>query len=130
MLSTHTHTPSSCRHRTRARQTVTIKTNYCRGRFGSIEECRGGAQIYAGRGTRVECSLTSKRPREPEYRSVLDTCRMRVKQQVSLYVILTPPSSAPWYIIIYYVYIYQSLKYYYYYTTVKSTYVYIKWARI
>lgn len=30
------------------RKTVTIKTNYCRGRFGSIEECRGGAQICAG----------------------------------------------------------------------------------
>jgi len=50
MPSTHAHTPSSsCRHRTRARKTVTIKTNYCRGRFGSIRGVpRRRAQIYAG----------------------------------------------------------------------------------
>lgn len=50
----HTHTHTGRRRVVIARaprKTVTIKTNnYCRGRFGSIEECRGGggAQICAG----------------------------------------------------------------------------------
>jgi len=38
---------SSCRHRTRASETIAVKIN-CRGRFGSIEECRGGAVCRLG----------------------------------------------------------------------------------